>query len=510
MVHWNPIAAMHAVNSLLALAALFLAWRRRQLPGGLQVCALLAAIFLWIFFAFLEAWVVAPEQKQLMAAFRYLGVTLTPLAYFRLSQEFGEERMPRLKATMIVLAFLELSVCLLAFTNSHHHLLWSGFRPIAYGQVVNLHGPAYVGVLVLHYSLFLVASLRMVRAVFHFPRHYWKMALLLLLSIAVPFVSSLVYVLGLAPLSIDPTPMGLSFTGMALGWGLLRTRLLDIAPIARELLVERMREGILVFDRQGRLVDYNPAAQAILGTMAGIGSLSSGLVPPWNRLAEALMPSQDARLEISPFQGVWYEVRISSLQAVASRSIGHMVSLHDISARKELEERLERMATRDMLTGLPNRRQVAQILVREAARCLREGVELAVLMLDVDHFKKINDTLGHAAGDRVLTELGGLLTGTVRGHDCAGRWGGEEFVVVLSGCSREHALGRAETWRERIASERIPWEGGEIRCTVSIGVAVLPGDGCEMDGLLSAADAALYRSKREGRNRVTMAGSPER
>lgn len=506
MVHWNPIAAVHAANSLLILLTFALAWRRRSLTGGRQVAYLMVAIFLWVFFAFLEAWVVEPDAKLLCSAFRYIGVAFTPLAYFRLSQEFGDAPMARLRQVMLGLGGLELLVCVLAFTNSHHHLLWSGFRTGAFGMTVHLHGPAYVGVLLLNYSLFLAASLRMVYVIFHFPRHYWKMSLVLFMAIAAPFVSSLAYTLKFSPPGLDPTPMGLSFTGIALAVALLRARLLDIAPVARELLVERMREGILVFDGIGRLVDFNPAAGKILGKRPEIGALAIALEPPWDRIAFLLAPGHDDSLELSPAPGSWYEVRVSALQEVASPRMGHMVSLYDITERKELEARLERLATRDVLTGLPNRRHVAEALARELARCTREGLELAVLMLDLDHFKRINDTYGHAAGDRVLVQMGRLLEEAVRGHDCAGRWGGEEFVVVLSGCSLENARKRGEEWRSRIAAAAVEWEGEAIHCTVSIGLALFPAHGSDEDALLSLSDAALYSSKHAGRDRVSIAG----
>lgn len=509
MVHWNPIVAVHGINSLLILPALALAWRRRRLPSGLQVAQLMVAILLWVFFAFLEAWAVDPGRKTLWASFRYLGVAFTPLAYFRLSQEFGSERMARLKEAMVVLGGSELLVCLLAFTNESHHLLWTGYRIGRYGQMIHSHGPAYAGVLFLNYSLFLAASLRMVRAIFQFPHHYWRMGSLLLLAIAVPFVFSLAYTLKLSPPGIDPTPMGLSFTGLALAFGLLRRQLLDITPIARELLVEQMREGILVFDAAGRLVDYNGAAGAILGRILAIGELAQRLGPPWDRLALLFASDRDASLELSPQPGSWFEARVSRIQVVASAALGHMVFLYDIAARKEMESRLELLATRDSLTGLPNRRHFLDVLRRELSRCAREGQELCLLMLDVDHFKRINDTHGHAVGDRLLMRMGELLDGAIRGHDCAGRWGGEEFVVLMSGCSLETALERAEDWRRRIAQGGIPWEGETVRCTVSIGLAIYPFHGCDEDVLLSRCDAALYRSKREGRDRVSVAGSPE-
>jgi diguanylate cyclase (GGDEF)-like protein len=170
-----------------------------------------------------------------------------------------------------------------------------------------------------------------------------------------------------------------------------------------------------------------------------------------------------------------------------------------------LQVRLHEQATRDSLTGLYNRRYCDETLERELARCQRNGQELSVLMIDLDHFKRINDGYGHQAGDEVLRTLARLLGNQVRVSDVACRYGGEEFLVLLPNAGQETALERAETWRSAFATIPIRFGQHEMQATLSIGVATHPAHATSPQTLLRAADMALYQAKVAGRNRTVVA-----
>jgi diguanylate cyclase (GGDEF)-like protein len=170
-----------------------------------------------------------------------------------------------------------------------------------------------------------------------------------------------------------------------------------------------------------------------------------------------------------------------------------------------LQAEVERIARTDALTGLANRRAFGEALARELAVAARGGATCALIVLDIDHFKAVNDTYGHPAGDRVLAAVGRVLALGAREIDVPARYGGEEFAVILPGCDGSDALDVAERLRAAVAAEP-----GPVQVTISAGVAVFPADGAEADSLVAAADSALYRAKRQGRNRTVRFRRPRR
>ncbi len=184
--------------------------------------------------------------------------------------------------------------------------------------------------------------------------------------------------------------------------------------------------------------------------------------------------------------------------------VGEQISL--ALANLQLRETLRNQSIRDPLTGLYNRRYAEETLRREVDRGRRTGAPLAVLAIDVDHFKRFNDSFGHDAGDLVLRELGGVLLRSTRASDVASRLGGEELLVLLPGSDLVAATGKAEKLRRAIAALDLRHHGKALgSITASIGVAVLNRHASDGETLLRAADEALYRAKREGRDRVVTA-----
>jgi two-component system cell cycle response regulator len=165
-----------------------------------------------------------------------------------------------------------------------------------------------------------------------------------------------------------------------------------------------------------------------------------------------------------------------------------------------LRAEVERLATTDALTGLANRRTFDHVLGRELERAARHGEDCTLVLIDVDHFKAVNDTHGHQAGDEVLKQVARAVASAARAIDLPARYGGEEFALIAPGCGRDEALALGERLRGAIAVEP-----GEVAVTVSAGIAVFPPDGVDANTLIAAADEALYASKRAGRNRSTLA-----
>ncbi len=219
-------------------------------------------------------------------------------------------------------------------------------------------------------------------------------------------------------------------------------------------------------------------------TLLGITSLASFLWLVAVAAFERSMALHDAREEIRRKEGALQD---------------------QLAANESLQHRLREQADRDPLTGLFNRRYLAATMARDLQACVERDRVATVALLDVDHFKRINDTYGHAAGDAVLVALARLLSDGVRATDVVGRYGGEEFLVFLPGCSLEDARHRAESWRQACGALVVNAEGHTLRVTFSVGLASFPEHGATAEVLTRRADEALYRAKKRGRDRVEVA-----
>lgn len=164
-------------------------------------------------------------------------------------------------------------------------------------------------------------------------------------------------------------------------------------------------------------------------------------------------------------------------------------------------EQMRVQATHDALTGIWNRAAILETLQRELARSERQKLPVAIIMVDIDHFKQINDSHGHLAGDAVLREAARRLRSSIRPYDSIGRYGGEEFLIIVPGTNPQGAFSQAERLRVSMSREPITFSDGHVNVTISLGVTVNSG-GEKGEELIHAADAALYRAKSRGRNRT--------
>jgi diguanylate cyclase (GGDEF)-like protein len=207
---------------------------------------------------------------------------------------------------------------------------------------------------------------------------------------------------------------------------------------------------------------------------------------------------------VTPTMGDEKAVSSIAWRRQLARSAGEHISL--AISNLNLRDALRLEAIRDSLTGLYNRRYMEEFLERELRRAQRRGRPVAVMMLDLDHFKRYNDTLGHGAGDQALALVGETLLRSIRAEDVACRYGGEEFVIILPECALQPAMTRANDIRQRLSSSLTQGEAGlPSPLTVSIGVAGFDETTDRANLLLKFADQALYQAKRTGRNRVVAA-----
>ncbi len=270
-------------------------------------------------------------------------------------------------------------------------------------------------------------------------------------------------------------------------------------------IVDSVKAGVMVIDAERhKIVDINTAAAEMIGVPKrdAIGKECHRYVCPAER---GKCPITDLRQTIDNSERYLINARgrkipiIKTVVPLVFKNRRYLLETFiDISERKRLDDKLKRLATTDVLTGAYNRIGFDEIIEREMESAKRYRKPLSVILFDIDHFKRVNDTFGHHTGDAVLRQLAKIVRNTVRKVDYFIRWGGEEFLIVSEETDGGQARIMAERLRKRV-EEHVFGEAGRI--TISCGVAEFGGEDTE-NTLLKRADDALYRAKRQGRNRV--------
>ena len=296
----------------------------------------------------------------------------------------------------------------------------------------------------------------------------------------------------------------------------------DTQPLLARLqqqAIDSTREALVITDARSRIVSVNPAFTAITGYTAAqaIGRdprfLASGrhdaafFAGMWDALGRSghwrgEIWNRRCNGELFP---AWQT--ISCVRNAAGEVVNYVALFSDIGALKQAEERALHLAHHDMLTGLPNRLLFAAQLAQSLQRAHRQGQQIALLFLDLDRFKSVNDTLGHAAGDELLRVVAARLRAAVRAEDTVARLGGDEFTVVLEEVAG--AAAAAATARKLHDAIAAPMElqGRTITVSAAIGIALFPAHGSDADALMRAADVAMYRAKRRGRRSHAFGGA---
>jgi len=436
---------------------------------------------------------IVPELIQFWSRFEYVGMPYIISFLFLFVFHFIRSGR-RVPVMYIVLPLLvSFSIMMIRQTNHLHGLYYSSYSFDSYGGSVLMSfskGPWYWIFAGYNVLGILLSSLLIAVYLIRAPGIFRKQGVLLLLGTSIPIIPYVIHVSGIIPVAVDIIPAAMVLSMMLYFISVFRYRLFFLIPAGRDWLVETMTDALVVLTRQNLVVDANPSA---LDTFGENG------VDPVGREVSEVMPLLNQDIEsgkrIKAKDKVW-ELSRTDLPSRRGSLEGVLIVAHDVTD-------LERLAREDILTGLLNRHSWNSAAETELVRLSRHNRFGSVIYLDLDFFKRVNDTFGHAAGDKVLECVGEILKAGVRRPDLVGRYGGEEFVIFLPESGKEGAVEVAERLRADLEAAVIKHNGKQIPISGSFGVSgsFITVD-MNLETLVNQADKALYKAKDSGRNRV--------
>lgn len=576
------------------------------------------------------------QLRIFIANVTYIPTVLSTLASLALALEYTGNGRWLTRQRLSMLLILPVIFLILAFTSEQHHLWRFDYQLIRSDSV-----PVLIATKGSFYWLFVAYMLGMslitlviLSTSFNYKTLYFRNTLLLSLGILLPVIVGLLYVIDLTPIrGLDWIPISFIGTGVLYIFAILRGKLFDVAPIARNTLIENIDDIMLALNTQGSIIDFNHAAQTALDLSPTIvGSSPQALPQPWAEIFQTHADISTSKEELTIADHT-YDLTISPIHDNQAHLLGMLFLFHDISHHKDAENKLRQLsraveqspvsivitdtngsieyinprftqvtgytleealgqnprilktdmtspethqqlwdtitagrewhgefvnrkkngdiyfesasispildaqgnithyvavkediterklaeerirllqvelreqAIRDPLTGLYNRRYLNEVLERELARAEREDYPVSFIMIDIDHFKDVNDKYGHSAGDAVLRTLAKQIMAQTRAGDIVCRYGGEEFLAILPNVTVEIAYQITERWRRLFMGSTMPLEYVGVKATISCGISSFPHHGSTSHELITAADKAMYLAKKSGRNRVVI------
>lgn len=508
---------------------LFTSTYHRKRVGVYPFMAIMLCGFAWaIGYAFMLM-SISLGAKIFWFNFSQLGPDFSGVCWLILAVEYTGQWPAKQRWWWGLLFIIPITSTILMWTNPLHHLvrlsmtLTTGASGISYFSIQ--HGPWFWVEVIYGYSATLVALFFLTWFWFwSFPS---KQTLFLMLALLIPFTSNVLEVLGVNPLTpYGSTAILFSLSGLILIRGLFHVHLFEVAPVARNKLFDNIGEGILIVDQAFRIADANPAARRLFSQGENLigQNIFSSILTETEKDSFFSDISTTSKIKKFTFRNsqYFYDINVSRLFTSNRNPVGWAVIFHDITGQielnthlannlqeiQELQVQMHDELVRDPLTGCYNRRYLDEVIPREISLADHNHTTVGLIMVDIDHFKLINDNYGHATGDRVLQSVGQAMIESVRSSDKVFRYGGEEFLLMLPGITLSTAAERAQKLCESFSQLSLnSLSGKTINITVSCGLAVYPLHAETLREIIDRVDQAMYAAKRAGRNRIFVYGS---
>lgn len=443
---------------------------------------------------------------------QYFGIPFFPPLWLVVSMLYtGRGKFLQGLGGLVVFA-IPLTTFFFRLTNRWHHLYYSNIQLQSFANeniMLLTKGPWYV------FHMCYVLVILVLCNYFYFQRYKKSNGdekiqfRLLLIASVLPYIALVLVTLNIGGIGIDYTALILPPCILLIYLALTRYNFLEVKVLARERVFEDSTAGLILLNRFHRIVDFNDASIPFFKyfDVHVKEEYLDVLLENQPEMFESIKRSEEKIFKFVDKQEERY-VNISVRDVINKEiPIGYLITLEDVTERELMRKRLTQMANTDELSGLNNRRRFRECSEKAYERAQEDKESFSVLMIDIDFFKKINDSFGHQIGDAVIRDFSGMLSASFHGEDIVGRMGGEEFAVVLLNTTVTMAFQRAEDFRRMVEARILTFGQQQVSMTISIGVAELGDKTTSFDALLNQADNALYEAKRNGRNRTIIAES---
>lgn len=470
------------------------------------LCGISLSVFIYSLFYSFELISPNVDYMLLFILIERIGALLLVNFWVIMALQYTNKSKFLTKNFYILLFMVPILLIVMNATDEYFHLFYKGYSLTKYGALSIANIDAGLGDKLSTAYITCMFSLGNVLYFIFFTKNtiYKKRSFIIMITSMIPWIGFCIYTLDLLPISIDPNPFFLAIACYIFTRVLINNNLFDMSGIARHIVFDNIKQIVIVLDMYNRIIDINKQTEKILGKKASlvIGENIFKVYTNLDQIKQYLCLPKEATFNFKTDISKKHYYFMGEINFIKNKS-GKILILKDNTEQILMIKKLQYYACMDILTGVYNRNHFYTIANEKVSHCLKNNYSISFIMFDLDKFKNINDTYGHAAGDLILKNVTTLCKNHLPKSSLIGRYGGEEFIILIENLEGKRVLELIESLRMIIMNSNNLYENKILKVTCSFGIftTTVP---TKLESMIKTADEALYNSKNTGRNKSTL------